>query len=180
MTHHFLGIRVTEQLQKKGRALQESMALDRYYKQLTYEQDMHLTILFLGGWDMDKKRLLWDRLCRLELPGSELSVNGWNGFGSPDYPRVLYMEPQGDLKPLYQVVLKEAEFLGFPSPGRPFRPHVTIAKKKKAAAFPYPSSGTFSGGGINMRASALEWMEVHPGKQPSYTTVEEPLKLGRE
>ncbi|SDO13275.1 RNA 2',3'-cyclic phosphodiesterase [Alkalicoccus daliensis] len=172
MEHHFIGIKAGVQVKKEAVELQTGLDLKRYYKALPSEEDFHLTLLFLGGWEWGKKVQLWERLQHYRLPKFSLTFSSYAYFGNPDKPRVLFLQPEDNelLQQLYDIILEEALQLGYPAPKNGFRPHITIAKKfGNTNNFPYASYGTIEK--IDQSVHEVNLFQVKPQDHPRYQTI---------
>lgn len=181
--HSFIGLPVDTTASKKFIGLQSFYELDKYYKKVVHHQDFHLTCLFLGGWDQEKKVQLWERLePELEkLPETTLTFSSVNIFGSPNKPRVFYAEPEYNLSliNLHHQIKTEAEKSGFPSGNKRFRPHVTLAKKWRDHAPETPSGWRFplQFETVNIQVTKVCLYRINPGAEPKYNVIAEaPLK----
>ncbi len=103
-------------------------------------ENIHVSLKFLGDVDEARAGELQSALQRAAGAGSEprplaLQITGFGVF--PDYrrPHVLWagVTPDPALELLQNRVEQEFAPLGFPSEGRPFRPHVTLARTNRDA-----------------------------------------------
>ncbi len=102
---------------------------------------------------------------------------GAGAFPSPARARVLWCGLDGDRRALAELAASVAAGAGRagappPDAGRPFRPHLTLARSRRAPAdvqdlvtalTPYQ--------GPRWRAERVELIESHLGGQPRYTTI---------
>lgn len=101
--------------------------------------NFHVTLKFIGQTDDAGFLRIDDVLktaCRTEAP-MRLKIEGVGTFGDPRHVRALWAgvvpsPPLMDLQRRVETVL--AEKAGFPPEGRPFLPHVTLAKPKTTRA----------------------------------------------
>lgn len=105
--------------------------------------DYHLTLVFLGKAETvqlntlaEKIETIADNTKRISLHFEHTDV-----FGDAKQPRIFFIRPEHSeaLFRLREQVKKAAEQAGFAIEKRPFKPHVTIAKKWKQAD-PYPGN----------------------------------------
>ena len=99
---------------------------------------LHVTLAFLGEQPEA-------RLSALETLGAEaaagskasvLRLGSAGHFGSARAPRVLWVDLAGDLTALTALQSRLASGLkrhGFPTEERPFRPHITLARRRESA-----------------------------------------------
>jgi len=98
---------------------------------------VHLTLKFLGDVTDEQEPELAAALARAATGTRALSLT-LGGFGVfPDFkrPRVLWVgiAPEPGLEILQHRVEQEFAPLGFPTEGRPFRPHVTLGRAARDA-----------------------------------------------
>ncbi|TVP83893.1 MAG: RNA 2',3'-cyclic phosphodiesterase [Alkalicoccus sp.] len=172
MEHYFIGIKVEGKAADTAVSLQQDLRLKDYFKQLPVKEDLHLTLLFLGGWDTGKRQKLWSALQDMEFSSFKLYFDQYAFFGKKEYPRVLFLRPHENemLMNLYNAVSEEAFSLDYPVPSKPFRPHLTIAKKYKGnRPFPFPVYGE-----VEETVEAVTEMslfKVRPQESPKYEKV---------
>ncbi|HZE94816.1 MAG TPA: RNA 2',3'-cyclic phosphodiesterase [Gemmatimonadales bacterium] len=103
-------------------------------------ENIHLSLKFLGDVDEAREPELRAALKRAAGTGGEprpltLQITGFGVF--PDYhrPRVLWagVTPDPGLELLQHGVEQAFAPLGFPTEGRPFRPHITLARAARDA-----------------------------------------------
>src|SRR5213079_1730226 len=100
-------------------------------------EGLHLTLKFLGDVADEQEPQLAAALTRAAAGACTLSLT-LGGFGVfPDFsrPRVLWVgiAPEPGLEILQHRVEQEFAPLGFPTEGRPFRPHVTLGRAARDA-----------------------------------------------
>ena len=100
-------------------------------------EGIHLTLKFLGDVADEQEPELAAALARAAAGACTLSLT-LGGFGVfPDFsrPRVLWVgiAPEPGLEILQHRVEQEFAPLGFPTEGRPFRPHVTLGRAARDA-----------------------------------------------
>lgn len=94
------------------------------------EQNLHLTIRFLGQQPADCVAELQRVMALLPIPAFELTVQGLGCFGDPTKARVLWADIQTNpsLESLKQCVDDRLRQAGISIEDQPFRPHVTLAR----------------------------------------------------
>ncbi|PTX60283.1 2'-5' RNA ligase [Melghirimyces profundicolus] len=114
------------------------------FKKWVHPSDYHITVQFLGPCTFRQRRKVKNALKEL-APGLEpfrLRIDGIGHFGVKTRPRILWAGVDGELNALHHlhdVVIDAVESLGFEREKRPYRPHITLAKKYKYNDFPYES-----------------------------------------
>jgi len=96
-------------------------------------RDMHLTLRFLGETAAARlpevEALL--RAAAARTPPFEIAYGGVGAFDSLEDPRVIWIGLDGELAPLKRL----SELLGYDEP-RPFSPHLTLGRRRRAPAPP--------------------------------------------
>jgi len=103
-------------------------------------EGIHITLKFLGEVSEPGAAAVREALDRSAagVRPFEVVLEDAGAFPGPGRPRVFWVgiaaEPQLEL--LQHAVEREIAPLGFPSEGRPFRPHVTLGRAERTAAAP--------------------------------------------
>lgn len=100
-------------------------------------ESIHLTLKFLGEVDAAREDEIAGGIAAA-VRGARpfpMPVGGFGAFPSPQRPRVVWagLEPVPPLELLQHRMEQEMERLGFPTEGRPFRPHLTLGRVKRDA-----------------------------------------------
>jgi len=100
----------------------------------TEPEQSHCTLRFLGDTPDDRLPDLQSALARIDAPPLGLTIAGLTAFPSRRSPRVLVarIAPTDDLMDLQQQVEQTVQAMGFEPEERPFSPHVTVARLKRA------------------------------------------------
>lgn len=104
-------------------------------------ENLHVTLKFLGEVPDGQVPAVCDALKGVAVPGPlRLNVQGVTFFPPRGPIRVFVAEVGGpDMQPLcaLQAAVEHAlEAVGFPREGRPFRPHVTLARARRERRVP--------------------------------------------
>ena len=108
--------------------------------QLTWvrEPSLHLTVKFLGEQPPEMVRRLTEALQLVSERNKviEVEIGGIGAFPNFRRPRVVWIgvSPDPKLELLHHDVEAGCESLGVPLDGKPFRPHLTLARVKPHAA----------------------------------------------
>lgn len=117
--------------------LEEWCTVGKHYWQFAkwvHPQDLHITLQFLGAVDEHVIERIVHVLKEVSREASpiELQFDGMGSFGTKEAPRVLWAGLGGavdKLRQLNQSVTSATSPLGFESEERPYRPHITLARK---------------------------------------------------
>jgi 2'-5' RNA ligase len=100
-------------------------------------EGIHTTVKFLGEVEPEREPELRAALTRAAAGGRALplDVRGFGVFPDATRPRVIWAGVEADpsLELLQHRVEQEFAPLGFPSEGRPFRPHLTLGRAAREA-----------------------------------------------
>ncbi|RKL66783.1 RNA 2',3'-cyclic phosphodiesterase [Salipaludibacillus neizhouensis] len=176
-SHTFIGIPINKKLQEEAKKLQETFQLSTYFKKIVNNYDFHVTLLFLGGWNPEKKVLLWEGLKKTLANKEEftLDFSKIETFGSSNKPSVFHISPNysDHLFEIQSLIHKEAIQLGFERVKRRYSPHVTLAKKWKDSGRSLPCEWNFPLE-IELIKNSVEKVslyEVYPSKEPMYKVL---------
>jgi 2'-5' RNA ligase len=99
----------------------------------TEPENLHLTLRFVGDLDKPQAREFADGLETIDVDAFELRLAGLGTFGGNE-PRSIWagVEPSAPLEALARANDRAARTAGLPPDGRPFKPHVTLARLKYA------------------------------------------------
>ena len=96
----------------------------------TPEENMHLTLRFLGDVDGGQAEDLAYELQRVDRHSFEIELDGAGQFSSGAGVRSLWMglRPEAPLIELHSQIERAVRRSGFQSEGRTFKPHITLAR----------------------------------------------------
>jgi RNA 2',3'-cyclic 3'-phosphodiesterase len=107
-------------------------------------EGLHLTLKFLGEVSEDRGSEVDGALARVSGDGPPrgipLAIGDFGAFPDPRRPRVLWVgvAPEPALELLQHRVELAFEVIGFRADGRPFRPHITLARAGRGKGPPGP------------------------------------------
>jgi len=132
-SHFFFAIRIPEQTKLVIREHMEKIKERTPFSHWVHYQDLHITLAFLGSSSPDKlieadknvKAVLIDETA------FTLKINKLGFFGSGTSPRVFWAdtEENNHLQTIRKKVFSACAKAGFQLETRPFRPHITLARK---------------------------------------------------
>ncbi|NMO95688.1 RNA 2',3'-cyclic phosphodiesterase [Paenibacillus lemnae] len=112
----------------------EELSQHMSFRKWVHPQDYHITLQFLGDTDTENTAAVVSHL-RQAAEGQKsftLSLRGAGVFGQPTSPRVLWTGIDGEVQELYSLQQRVTDAmapLGFKPEERPYRPHITTARK---------------------------------------------------
>jgi 2'-5' RNA ligase len=134
----FIAVNLPASVKEALGELQKSMSQAGLKARWTQHMGIHVTLKFLGAVSDDRVPAI--RAAMEEAAGGfrlmEARVAGVGAFPNERWPRVVWVgldEPTGDLATLHARLEAALEPLGFEPEGRPFRPHLTLARIKVPA-----------------------------------------------
>lgn len=172
--HYFIGIELNSSAKEKIEEIKKSWADKFSFKQWTHREDVHITLAFLGAVEdevVKRYQILLNEVIPA-VPITEVLINEVNYFGRPESPRILWIGPdEGDkekLQPIYTVVQQVVEQAGGQTEKRPFRPHITLAKKWTGGdSFQLPEEFD----SFKLVAASVCLFRIHPSVKPKYEII---------
>jgi RNA 2',3'-cyclic 3'-phosphodiesterase len=175
--HVFLAVPLPTEIKEKLDGFSSKWHHKLPFKKWTYKDDFHITLSFLGPVTYTKSNELMKQL-QMELgdyKSFQLSIQGLGIFGSKEQPRVWWcgINNSSELIELQNRIRNVCEEVGFTIEKRPYRPHITIAKKhneKFSEEFDIPL--LWNEDALNFDVNEIVLYKIHPSKNPSYEVVE--------
>ena len=129
MPRLFTGIEIPAEVREEIARLRVPLPGGRW----TEPENLHLTLRFVGDLDKPQAREFADGLETIDVDAFELRLAGLGTFGGNE-PRSIWagVEPSAPLEALARANDRAARTAGLPPDGRPFKPHVTLARLKYA------------------------------------------------
>lgn len=133
--HFFLAVSLPSHMREVLRQRADLLKNRVDYKQWPDPQDYHITLAFLGAVEPGKISELKPVVLKAasQCAPFSISLNEWGTFGKQDQPRVLWagVSAEQGLYDLQKMVCDACRSVGFELDTRPYRPHITLAKKWK-------------------------------------------------
>jgi RNA 2',3'-cyclic 3'-phosphodiesterase len=132
-THYFFAVKIPEQSKILMKEAMESLNTKLPFKKWIHHEDLHITLAFLGFAPQDKLMSAINNvtgslkgLKQLKLEFNELGI-----FGSSHSPRIFWVDTKAskELVLVRNKVFSSCLDAGFQLETRPFRPHITLARK---------------------------------------------------
>ncbi|TXC90266.1 RNA 2',3'-cyclic phosphodiesterase [Metabacillus litoralis] len=104
------------------------------FKSWVHPEDYHITLAFLGHVEetekLEKLKLILHETTSVYSP-FQMHIKGIDTFGKKEHPRILWisLEESEALADLQQKVYNVCKDIGIHLDSKPFRPHITIARK---------------------------------------------------
>ena len=132
-THFFFAIKIPLEtklvMRKNTEKLKENLPFSRW----VHHEDLHITLAFLGNAPSEKLTSAMENV-QATLSGSEgfmLEINKLGIFGKLDSPRIFWADTKesNELQVVRKKVFTACLDAGFQLETRPFKPHITLARK---------------------------------------------------
>jgi RNA 2',3'-cyclic 3'-phosphodiesterase len=171
---------VAKQVVQLGEELRRRVELRARAARVTWvpRERLHLTVRFIGEVDETRAEDIRAVLApALGTPAFDLTLEGAGAFPAHGQPRVLWTgitQGAGELIELEREVSARLLPCGIPAEGRPYRPHLTLARVREAAGLKTGTlfdglSGTL--GTTAVRAITLFHSRLSP-KGPAYVPLQ--------
>lgn len=132
-THFFFALKLPDSAKLILNEHCEKLKVSLPFHRWVHHQDFHITLAFLGFTPPEK---LADakKSVAVKLQDSkpfQLRIHSLGTFGKQDQPRIFFAdtEENNELQLIRQKVFTACEESGFELETRPFRPHITLARK---------------------------------------------------
>lgn len=144
----FTAIRLPSKLQEFLRLEAEWAQTRLDFRKWTDHRDYHITLQFLGDTPSAEigklKKVL--REASLAFQPFSLNISDWGTFGLERAPKVLWKGVSGDVERLHSLqkhIVESTAQLGFQAELRPYRPHITMARKFVGQVPEHTQNGIF-------------------------------------
>lgn len=126
MKRLFVGLELPPTIRQTLLSLQEDIAGARWQS----DQQLHMTLCFLGSLDDDLISGIEHAIRGLPLTSFHVRLRGIHCFGSQHQPRTLWAgaDPEAPLRQLHAQIRARLDTLGLPPEQQSFQPHITLAR----------------------------------------------------
>lgn len=132
-THFFFAVKIPQEtkliLKQKEEMLKEILLFNRW----VHHEDLHITLAFLGNAPTEKLSTAIDnvRQALSQSQGFQLEINKLGIFGKIESPRIFWVDTKdsNELQGVRTKVFTACTGAGFQLETRPFKPHITLARK---------------------------------------------------
>lgn len=132
-THFFFAVKIPLEtklfMKKNSEKLKEILTFNTW----VHHEDLHITLAFLGDAPSEKLSSAMEKV-QARLSGSKgfiLDINKLGIFGKLDSPRIFWADTKesNELQVVRKKVFTACVDAGFQLETRPFKPHITLARK---------------------------------------------------
>lgn len=132
-THFFFAVKLPDETKERMKDHFEKLREIFPFKRWVHHQDLHITLAFLGAAPMDRLTQTQKNVSSVVqgVKRFKLSIHQLGLFGKLESPRVFFAdtEQSNELQLIRHKVFTACEEAGFKLETRPFRPHITLARK---------------------------------------------------
>ncbi|KAA0549042.1 RNA 2',3'-cyclic phosphodiesterase [Bacillus sp. BGMRC 2118] len=179
-THYFLAIPLPTEVKHAFKQWREQNNDHFPFKSWVHHEDYHITLVFLGDTPETKLNTVVKELHEVVKKHGpfKLTLNGLGYFGKKESPRIFWggITQQETLEHLQRDVCEACEKIGYQLEKRPYRPHITLARRyKEGEGFPFgeldqylqidPLTSTFA-------VQSVVLYQTHLDRSPKYEAIE--------
>jgi 2'-5' RNA ligase len=178
-THYFLAVPIPNHIKKLYLEWRESNKDIFPFKSWVHHEDYHITLAFLGDASSPRIEEIIEEMERVKdmhVP-FHLQLSGLGYFGKKESPRIFWsgIEKQPLLERLQQDVFLACQSIGFELEKRPFRPHLTLARRwKEEAGFPNGQLASLfqvDKDSLSFTVESFVLYQTHLDRSPKYETL---------
>ncbi|MBN8200902.1 MULTISPECIES: RNA 2',3'-cyclic phosphodiesterase [Bacillaceae] len=177
--HFFFAMKIPEETKKKLKEYMGDLRPKLTFSRWVHHEDYHITLAFLGSAPEEKlqkaAKLVTDSIRNEER--FPLNICKLGVFGKQEAPRIFWCGTQEDkhLQELRSKVYSACQEAGFELETRPFKPHITMARKW-AGIHPFQESmldanSPFKDGPLEFKASEVVLYQTRLDKTPKYESI---------
>ncbi|WP_145333248.1 RNA 2',3'-cyclic phosphodiesterase [Paenibacillus xylanexedens] len=179
----FIAVRLPESVQQFLHMQAKLIRNKLDFRKWTDQRDYHITLQFLGDTLMSDVGHIRAALHNVaaDFHTFDLQLSEWGTFGLEKTPKVLWRGVNGDVERLHQLqqkIVKSTKSLGFEAELRPYRPHVTVARKYLGSLPGIDHDGVFeivtehASHGNSWSVDGFVLYVTRLGQTPMYETVD--------
>ncbi|MCJ8009546.1 RNA 2',3'-cyclic phosphodiesterase [Lederbergia wuyishanensis] len=178
--HYFYALALPNEVKQYLKKLSEQTNDPFPFKKWVHQEDYHITLAFLGHAAEEKLsesvQLVKEKLN--DIPSFKLELSNIGIFGSPRAPRILWagVNHSETLHSLRANVYDSCVQAGFQLETRPFKPHITLARKWNGEdSFSYDDFQKYTEKNLDefdFIANEVVLYHTHPENTPKYEKVE--------
>lgn len=176
-THYFFALTLPDEIKTQLHSQFNPLKYSVPFKKWLHPADYHITMAFLGNAS-DAMREEALKLVQTELESEkkfELILDGIGIFGRQEQPRILWVDVKKNqaLFDIQQKVYQACTEAGFSLDKKPFKPHITIARKyhSETAFSLQTASELMAFEQKKFLASQITLYQTHIGRSPSYEPI---------
>lgn len=177
-SHYFYALALPDETKAELQEACKDLQITFPFKRWVHPQDLHITLAFLGDAPEEKLSASSRMLeTRVHAEKFSLQVKSLNVFGKMDSPRIFWagVSHEPALHEARDLVYSVCEAAGFKLETRPFKPHITLARKW-AGEYPFSqelldNKNPFSKDPLLFNGDKIVLYKTHLGKEPKYEPI---------
>ncbi|MGE8078669.1 RNA 2',3'-cyclic phosphodiesterase [Peribacillus loiseleuriae] len=177
-THFFYALTLPDETKEFLKQTSERIKSEFAFKKWLHQDDYHITLAFLGDApeEMRQKSLEFVNDALTEASRIDLQLDNIGIFGNVETPRILWagMNPSEQLSNLRKKVYVACEEACFTLDKKPFKPHITLARKFIENAFQLhrmQELADISNRAHRFQGATVTLYQTHLGQAPSYQPI---------
>ncbi|UOY94342.1 RNA 2',3'-cyclic phosphodiesterase [Ectobacillus sp. JY-23] len=165
--HYFIAIPLPDFVKEELAMWKNKVASTLGFRTWVHQNDYHITLAFLGS-AAQALPSLQRQLSNIRVQKFELSLKGLKTFGVPERPRILWADVTypPELMSLQVEIHKTCEMTGIELEKRPYRPHITLARRFSAENAFFPPSYVWKP--LSFEVTRVVLYETHMMRIPKY------------
>ncbi|WP_216831841.1 RNA 2',3'-cyclic phosphodiesterase [Alkalihalobacterium elongatum] len=177
--HFFLAIPVLGSANQSLVNWKEEHSSHFPFQKWIHPQDLHITLVFLGHVEKAQLIALGEQIDKTikNYHSFTITLNELNTFGDLNRPRIFWagVEKPEQLMKLQMDIAQTCVNVGLDIEKRPYRPHITLARRWKANGMYTPALANELFTAEYQRSWEVEKIHLyqsHPGKSPMYEPIQ--------
>jgi 2'-5' RNA ligase len=178
-THYFLAVPIPKEIKELYLEWRERTQENLPFKSWVHHEDYHITLAFLGDAHLstiEKVKVEMERIQERHEPFC-LQLSGLGYFGKQESPRILWsgIDRQPQLEELHRDIFQACQSIGFKLEKRPFRPHLTLARRwREEGGFPANELTQLfhiAKSSLSYTVDSFVLYQTHLNQSPKYETL---------
>lgn len=175
-THFFFAVKIPQETKLIMKQHSESLKENLPFSRWVHHEDLHITLAFLGNAPSEKLSSAMEKV-EETLSGEKgfnLEISKLGIFGKLDSPRIFWADTKesNELQAVRKKVSTACTDAGFQLETRPFKPHITLARKWTGDK-PFQKSlldvwNELQSEPIHFKVSEVVLYQTHLDKTPKY------------
>lgn len=173
--HYFFAVKLPDEAKQFLKRWVEINKLQFPFKRWVHYEDYHITLAFLGFAEQEKLEQAISGVYQalVDFEPFKLTFNELGVFGNKTSPRIFWagVNESETLSMIQKKVYNQCKETGFELDRKPFRPHITLARKwnsEQSFSKGKLSPVTIEGESLTFQVKEIVLYETHLDKTPKY------------